>query len=540
MTWRCGLFLSLFCLAFFPRLVDAAAERTLVLANENLRESVELAEYYMEKRAIPAENLYLVSAPRSETIRWDQFIDSIYNPLRTKLIEDNWLQGTLGERKDPEGRLLHSTSGHRIEYMVICHGIPLRIRHDEDRLPEEVAQQIPEPLWTNRGAVDSQLALISHSVYGINAYQQNPLFEKRFPSAAERASVVRVARLDGPSAAEARGLIDSALEAERNGLRGRAYIDLGGPHPAGDEWLEAVAGRIERLGFDLSIHDGDTDLGISSRFDAPALYFGWYAPHVTEPFTLDGFRFPPGAIALHIHSFSATTVRSHDRRWVGPFVASGAAATVGNVYEPYLELTHRPNLLLDSLARGQTLGEAAYYSLPVLSWQGIVVGDPLYRPFAVSLERQLASENASGNALRQYSVIRRMNLLEREGEREAALRLGEAAYKEDPRIPLAFSLARLHAATGDRAAIRDRLAFIPAIDSVPLTQSGTLLEILVFLVENDLAPLSVEGFRRLLSTPDLPPKLRKDILTQATNTVRTTSDRQLSREWDSELNRLEN
>ena len=41
-----------------------------------------------------------------------------------------------------------------------------------------------------------------------------------------------------------------------------------------------------------------------------------------------------------------------------------------------------------ALSRGQTLGEAAYYALPALSWQAVVIGDPLYRPFLVSLEDQ--------------------------------------------------------------------------------------------------------------------------------------------------------
>jgi len=42
---------------------------------------------------------------------------------------------------------------------------------------------------------------------------------------------------------------------------------------------------------------------------------------------------------------------------------------------------HRPHLLLRALARGHNFGDAVYYALPALSWQGVAIGDPLYRPF---------------------------------------------------------------------------------------------------------------------------------------------------------------
>ena len=517
---------------------SASPDRTLVVANRNVPDSVALAEYYMERRGIPEENLFLVSAPRSETIRWDQYVETVHNPLKAQLLEKRWLQGTPGERRDSEGRVLHTTSGHRIEYLVVCYGVPLRIRHDADRLPEEIRERIPEALRTNRGAVDSELALLSHTAYGINAYLPNPLFERRFPSPDQRASVIRVARLDGPTVEDARRLIDSALEAEENGLRGRAYIDLGGPHPRGDEWLEAVTRRIERLGFDLSVFDKEADLKAPDRFDAPALYFGWYSPNVTGPFTLEGFRFAPGAVALHIHSFSATTARSTEDRWVGPFVAGGAAATVGNVFEPYLELTHRPDLLLEALARGQTLGEAAYYSLPALSWQGVLMGDPLYRPFRVGLDRQLENTGADESGLRQYAVIRRMNLLAARGEREEAIRLGEKAYAEDPRIPLAFALARLDAAGGKADRAVDRLQFIDSVEPLTDLQAGAFLEILAFLDENGAGGLALDGFRRVLEASDLSPPIRMEMLRRAAETALANGSNRLHRQWEAERARL--
>ena len=56
--------------------------------------------------------------------------------------------------------------------------------------------------------------------------------------------ILLVARLDGPSADIARGLVDKALAAERDGLWGRAYFDARGlpktrHYYLGDEWIWA-------------------------------------------------------------------------------------------------------------------------------------------------------------------------------------------------------------------------------------------------------------------------------------------------------------
>ena len=78
---------------------------------------------------------------------------------------------------------------------------------------------------------------------------------------------------------------------------------------------------------------------------------------------------------------AAADIRNATKRWCGPILHKGAAATLGNVYEPFLQTTHRMEIFHDRLLKGFTLAEAAYMAMPTLSWQGIVLGDPLYRPF---------------------------------------------------------------------------------------------------------------------------------------------------------------
>ena len=373
-----GLILSRLC-------GDELAARVVILANASDAGSIRIARHYAEVRGIPAENLIALAMPVEETISWSDFVTTIWNPLMKEVTRQAWIDAVPMTLIDEAGRMKYFVSGHRISYLVVCRGVPLRIRH----APALYATLRPltdnSIFRTNEGAVDGELALLAQPNHPINAYVANPLWNNEKPTQAERARVVKVSRLDGPSIGDALRLPDLAIAAERDGLRGQAFVDLGGNHPDGNRWLETVARIATELGFQPEVDRSDTTFGVDVPFDAPVLYFGWYAATVNGPFTRAGFSFPVGAIAFHIHSFSAATLRQSASGWCGPFLARGVTATVGNVAEPYLQLTHRPDLLLRALALGQNFGDAVAYAQPALSWQTVAIGDPLYRPFPLSL-----------------------------------------------------------------------------------------------------------------------------------------------------------
>ncbi len=507
------------------------ADRVVIVANSDAPDSVAIAGHYAQVRGVPAANVIALKMPVTETISWAEFVSTIWQPLEDELVDRGWIDAIKMDLFDDVGRRKYAISGHRIAALVVCRGVPLRIAHDQSLFRELRPLTDHAEFRTNEGAVDSELSLLARTDYPVNAGIPNPLFHNVRPTDDERMLVVEVSRLDGPTAADAMGLVDLAVEAERTGLLGRAYADVAGPDERGNRWLESDASQMAALGFDLSVGRGPGTMPATARFDAPALYFGWYAPDLNGPFGLPGFRFPPGAIAVHVHSFSAHTLRSATEGWCGPLIARGVTATVGNVFEPYLDFLHRPDLLLEALARGEDLVDAAYYALPMLSWQSIVIGDPLYRPFAVPLSAQLKALSALPPRLAGYAAIRRMNLLDAAGEKGKAIEEGKAAMKEVPSVALALALAgRLDASgLGEGASwvVRDAAESAGALPG----DWEVMREAALFLAAHKRSAEAIELFRRLFAIDAIPSAVRSSWLVEARQVALDAGDTGQAAEW---------
>lgn len=266
--------------------------------------------------------------------------------------------------------------------------------------------------------------------------------------------------------------------------------------------------------------------------DAPALYFGWYAGAVNGPFMRDGFVFPPGAVALHIHSFSAATVRSATSGWVGPLVARGVTATFGNVTEPYLELTHRPQLILKTLARGGRLGDAAAYAVPVYSWQAMMIGDPLYRPFAVTPAEQWAKRDKLNAEQRAYVVLRRMRELERGGDRNAAIWTGLGAEKAGRHLAVALGTAKLQIAAEDPSGARQTLDWVAGKRSFAAAESPVAAEAARVLKDAGDAKAAVSLWRSVLGSRGLAKETRVAWLPAAIEAAKAAGDARQILYWE--------
>lgn len=529
MTWFRVWCLAALSWAFFRPAVaassdDRGASQVVILANASDRDSLRIARQYAAARGVPAANIFALPLPSAETIEWRDFLAELWHPLLAELVRTGWIDAVPMRLTDLVGRTKYAPHAHRITALVVCRGVPLRIAHDPGRMPLPSSPSAPpaarEAAATNAGAVDSELSLLASPNYPIQGFVPNPLFHRSRPGRLELDQVIRVSRLDGPTVADAMALVDRALEAEHAGLRGRAYVDLADREPRGNRWFEAVLAQLRAEHFPVDSDPAPSPFPPGARFDAPVLYFGWYAADACGPFTLPGFRFPSGAIAYHLHSFSAATVRSATAGWVGPLVARGVTATMGNVYEPFLTFCHRPDLFLQRLRAGDTLVEAAYFALPVLSWQQVLIGDPLYRPFPAGRREPAASGG--------YAALQRMQVLIDARRPDEAEAVAEAAGRIQPDLAVALGLARLRCDRGDREGAARALALRPG--PLAADQWGLAREVAVLLAELGQPGPAVEFWRTLFRQP-LPDTLRQAWLAQAAEVAAAAGEESLAAEW---------
>ncbi len=245
-----------------------------------------------------------------------------------------------------------------------------------------------------RASVDSELALLWWDDYPLYRWVWNPLcwrvrYSDDFPDvlSAEQMDrpVVMVARLDGPTPQIVRRMIDDAIATERTGLAGTFYVDARGMtggnsgYPEYDNNLRDLAGLLEKTGVPVVLDNNDALFAVDACPDA-ALYCGWYklANYV------DSFEWQRGAVAYHIASSEAVSLRRPGAQyWCKRMLEEGVAATLGPVAEPYLVAFPRPHDFFGLLLTGRyTLAEAYAYTNHFNSWMMVLLGDPLYNPFA--------------------------------------------------------------------------------------------------------------------------------------------------------------
>lgn len=527
-------------------------ESVVVVANRTLPESIEVARYYMGMRGIPDKNLILLEAPASETISRQVYLEKLHNPILTELLDRKLVNAFAGP-VDELGRKTATIFKNRIRYVVLCRGIPARINAtaadseyaDDEALLKRyftlsnrslISTFSSGRLEKNEASVDGELALLLERGTPLRGFVPNPLFGNRNRDALT--DILRVTRLDGPSVDAVKRMLDSARNGELNGLRGRAYVDedgRSGSFQVGNTWMANTAALFRKLGFSTSHDTAPKTFSADDRFDAPVLYAGWYAGDCNGPFTLPGFKFPDGAVAAHLHSFSAASIRSPTKGWVGPFVDRGVACTFGNVSEPYLRLTHEFDAFFEALSLGWNFADAAYYALPGLSWQGVAVGDPLYRPFVKTLEEQLENVGHPKQILSdQYVLMRQANLLAQSGEENQALQLLEQQFNKVPGPALALSRARFYKETGQLDKARSSLAFIARLKAMDSGTWGLLAETADELAAMGNPEAAVEIYDNLTKQA-MPESTLLAFIRRGITVAEQSGNQDIARHWKSRL-----
>ena len=399
--WGRLLLVCSLCVAGSPCLGLEPTE-VLVVANTKMEGSVELGRYYMEKRSIPASHLLSLPLSVDETMTRSEYDDVLAGGVVKAL-----------QKLQPESR---------IAAIVLIYGVPLKVAPPPPKLEaldsiqeyrqqqlkvtekngsqaqngddqkEELGEKIRMLMNINqRAAVDSELSLVKVAEHDLDGWIKNPYYLgfQGQDLAIGKNEVLLVCRLDGPDAKTVYRIIDDSLWAEDNGgLQGRAYFDARWPEPVEPDGLDgyrfydnSLHRAAEITGQRLNVVlDDSSGLFAENACPDAAIYCGWYSLGSY----IDSFEWQRGAVGYHIASSECSTLRRKDSSvWCKKMLEKGVAATIGPVFEPYVQGFPVPHLFFKKLLEGyMSLGESYLVSLPYLSWHMVLVGDPLYQPFA--------------------------------------------------------------------------------------------------------------------------------------------------------------
>jgi uncharacterized protein (TIGR03790 family) len=376
----------------------------LVIVNNDIPASVKLGQYYCQRRNVPKENILALSLGKllADSISRDDYDKNIAEPVRKRLAD---------QIPGQPMRCLLTTYG--VPYKVGPRG-PLKEKEEQLRQLEATAARYEKqlkdsnPADVNAGikkelgaikieidwisgretdaSVDNELSMVLFSPYELYRWQPNQ-WNRHSGYTEGLILTVMVSRLDGPSPQIVRGLIDKAMTAEKTGLHGFAYIDSRGisdDKKAGtfgnfDQKMRNLAVLL-RIRTTLEVKEERTEkLFEPGSCPRTAIYCGWYSLKKY----VDSFDFVDGAIGAHIASFEAIDIRdANSTEWCPSMLVRGVTATFGPVAEPYLNAFPDPEEFFLELIEGKCLVEAFWRSQPFCSWQMMLIGDPLYKPFA--------------------------------------------------------------------------------------------------------------------------------------------------------------
>jgi uncharacterized protein (TIGR03790 family) len=449
-------------------------ENVVVLANTASPASVEIADYYAQKRHVPADQVLRLKLPTTEEISRAVFSSDIERPVA------EWLA-------------THAAQD-RILYIVLTKGVPLRVAGTGGQNGTVAS-------------VDSEMTLMYRKQSGLTVATagslKNPYFAGDVPLANAKPFTHRlqdlylVTRLDGYTVADVKGLIDRGIAPSQDGvvlLDGRLELATS----PGNRWLMNAAAALRKSPGWTDRAVLDTSVKILRDESNVIGYYSWGSNDRTEFLRHLGLKFVPGAIGGEFVSTDARTFQEPPADWrvndkpfrgshqslIGDLIRDGITGVAGNVAEPYLGGTVRPDILFPAYAAGFNLAEAFYLAMPSVSWQGVVIGDPLCAPFrtATLSPADLDPGVDAATELPQLLSARRLAVVMAGGTTAAAAAL------------LAKAEVRLF--KRDRVGARQALEQATAADESSVAAHIALANLYESVSEWDLA---IDRYRRVLA-----------------------------------------
>ena len=467
---------ALFGLAAARPATAQTSDNVLLVINENSPASVQVGDYYIRQRALAQDHVARIKAVTTDTIQRPEFEKTIEAPIAT------WLQ-----QKNLQDRVL---------YVVLTKGVPLRVGGTEGR-------------EGSIASVDSELTLLYRKMTGAtvplagrlpNPYflDAKPLTEAK-PFTRFLGDTYLVTRLDGFTVDDVLRLIDRGISPVTEGRivldQKATMIDRGG-----DDWLQETADRLRGSGAgDRVVLEVTRSV---AQADGPIIgYYSWGSNDPANKLRRTGLEFVKGAIGAMFVSTDGRTFNEPPADWLpndprrmgygsqslaGDLIRDGLTGVAAHVTEPFLDATIRPQVLFPAYLAGYNLAESFYLAMPFLSWQTVVIGDPLCTPFprkpltaadlskgidpatempALFIERRLAILSKGGLNVEALKLAIRAETQLRNGNKPEAEKAWIRATEIEPKFIVAhLALSNMYEEAKDYAKANDRYRKILAVE----------------------------------------------------------------------------
>ncbi len=404
-----------------PITVAPAMRELLLVYNADVPADLDLANYYASAvtgRAVdPAYvlGIHPVVASKPEEITRANYASTIRDPIKAYI--------DAGGFKDT------------LKYVLLCKGVPHKIQGvDQSDMSRSTFSSVDSELcllyadgtypyegWVWNGAnfntldgsgffLSSDTAFVPHASSVSTATQTFALD-------------YLVGRLTAYTYADVKAIIDRAIDADRSGTGSIVFdssnVDISTP-PVPQHTYDTMVDPVwnwttadaQKSGYELlneagfAVFADDTSLaitglasdGITVPIDRLIGYAGWGRNHAGGPFPSSAyyilrdlkFTYLPGACFMSYESYNADTFSCSNpsdltighpgQGQIADFLHMGGTVAIGNCWEPWIVGVGDERWVFDRyIHHGDRWIEAAYKGLRLLSWQEVVVGDPLCR-----------------------------------------------------------------------------------------------------------------------------------------------------------------
>ncbi len=273
-----------------------------------------------------------------------------------------------------------------VHYLVLTQGIPIRV----------LTATGDATARTDQASVDSELTRLYGLIRGekqdLAGPAPNPFFRQRdVPFSHPRFPMYLVTRLAGYSFEQARASVERCRGARNRGV---AVLDLKSDDDSpGNDWLRNAAILLPPERVQL-----ESTTAVLERVRDVIAYASWGSNDPRRRSRQSGMAWLPGAIAAEYVSTNARTFDEPPRTWtlgnwkdqstyfasspqsmILDYIYEGVSGISGATDEPFLQYLPHPDLLFRAYLGGRNLAESFYQAAPALSWQIMILGDPLCR-----------------------------------------------------------------------------------------------------------------------------------------------------------------